>query len=94
MPSLNGVPTAQLATNGTEESLNGYSRPETPTGGMALTEYSINPSPPSEEKRNRIKALVPEDYLLPNGYPDVREPAHTPNYGLHRSDEKTISTCA
>ncbi|KAL3958512.1 hypothetical protein ACCO45_006674 [Purpureocillium lilacinum] len=70
MPSLNGVPTAQLATNGTEESLNGYSRPETPTGGMALTEYSINPSPPSEEKRNRIKALVPEDYLLPNGYPD------------------------
>lgn len=67
MPSSSGLP----ATNGTAQAPNGHSRPETPTGGMALTEYSANPSPPSEEKRARIREVVPEDLLLPNGYPDV-----------------------
>ena len=66
MPSLNG----QTETNG-DAGVNGY-RPETPAGRMALTEYSINPSPPSSERRSdRMRQLVPEDLLLPNGYPDV-----------------------
>jgi hypothetical protein len=51
---------------------NSQSRPRTPTRpSMALTDYSINPTTPSEEKRAHIRDLVPEDYLLPNGHPDV-----------------------
>lgn len=67
MPSLNG----HAETNGTLPDTNGHTRPETPAGRMALTEYSVNPSPSSEEKRARIRQLVPEDLLLPNGFPDV-----------------------
>lgn len=50
---------------------NGSRRPRTPTGSMALTDYSVNPSTPSAEKRQRIRDIVPEDFLLPNGHPDV-----------------------
>jgi len=49
---------------------NGSRRPHTPTNTMALTDYSVNPSTPSDEKRQSIKEIVPEDYLLPNGHPD------------------------
>ncbi|ORY57876.1 threonine dehydratase-like protein [Pseudomassariella vexata] len=38
--------------------------------GLSLTEYSANPSPPSEAKRERMKKTVPAEYLLPNGHPD------------------------
>ena len=39
---------------------------------LALTEYSANPSPPSSTPGERAhKAGVPEDLLLPNGFPDV-----------------------
>ena len=64
---VNGV------VNGTTNGTNGdsHSRPHTPMTGMALTEYSANPSTPSEEKRARIKEIVPDEYLLPTGYPDV-----------------------
>ncbi|QGI59468.1 hypothetical protein CEK27_001593 [Fusarium fujikuroi] len=60
------------AVNGTTNGTNGdsHSRPHTPMTGMALTEYSVNPSTPSEEKRARIKEIVPDEYLLPTGYPD------------------------
>ncbi|KAF5577392.1 threonine ammonia-lyase biosynthetic [Fusarium pseudocircinatum] len=60
------------AVNGTTNGTNGdsHSRPHTPMTGMALTEYSANPSTPSEEKRARIKEIVPDEYLLPTGYPD------------------------
>lgn len=70
MPSLE----EHAGANGTASEANGYRRPETPAGRMALTDYSINPSPPpsSEEKRARMRQIVPEDLLLPNGYPDVR----------------------
>jgi hypothetical protein len=37
--------------------------------GLSLTEYSANISPPNE--RPRPKALVPEAFLAPDGYPDV-----------------------
>jgi threonine dehydratase len=64
---------ANGAVNGTTNGTNGdsHSRPHTPMTGMALTEYSVNPSTPSEEKRARIKEIVPDEYLLPTGYPDV-----------------------
>jgi hypothetical protein len=67
MPSVLG----HAETNGTVPETNGQHRPETPAGRMALTDYSINPSPSSEEKRARLLQSVPEDLLLPNGYPDV-----------------------
>lgn len=67
------VPAVVSNGNGAHKEPNG--RPETPTGTMSLTEYSVNPStPPSEEARTRMKQLVPEDLLLPNGYPDVSNP--------------------
>jgi len=60
-------------------------RPETPNGidsgvqtpstpsytGLSLTEYTANPSPPSESVKAKAQAAVPEAFLLPNGYPDV-----------------------
>ncbi|KAG6033269.1 hypothetical protein E4U41_006952 [Claviceps citrina] len=56
--------------NGVVQQANGQHRPETPAGRMALTDYSINPSPLSEEKRLRMRNAVPEDLLLADGYPD------------------------
>ena len=38
---------------------------------FALTEYSANPTPPSEDKKTRTKKIVPDEFLLPNGHPDV-----------------------
>lgn len=64
MPSLNGVAAAESGLNGAA------GRPETPSGDLALTEYSAKPSPPSEDKGARIRQLVPDDMLLPDGYPD------------------------
>lgn len=61
----------------TESATNGATRPVTPkTNGLALTEYSAAPTPPSE-RGQRIPGVppnwgIPEDFLLPNGYPDVR----------------------
>lgn len=71
MPSLNGTADAAAATvNGNAAETNGHKRPSTPT--MSLTEYSVNPeTPPSGEARDRLKEQVPEDMLLPDGYPDV-----------------------
>ncbi|OIW28173.1 putative threonine protein [Coniochaeta ligniaria NRRL 30616] len=50
-------------------------RPYTPSrtpslSGLALTEYSAKPSPPSEERDARRKNIVPDEFLLPNGHPD------------------------
>ncbi|KAK5171913.1 threonine deaminase [Saxophila tyrrhenica] len=54
--------------------LNGTHTPETPKpahASLALTEYTINPSPPSSTPREKTEhAGVPADYLLPTGYPD------------------------
>ena len=51
------------------------SRSRTPSlnvNSLSLTEYSSNPSPPSSSPRSKVKGIVPEEDLLPNGYPDVR----------------------
>lgn len=68
--NTNGNPTlTALGANGsTAETI---SRPTTPMSSMALTEYSANPSTPPSEARARIRKVVPDDYLLPDGFPDV-----------------------
>ncbi|KAM5384449.1 hypothetical protein ACJZ2D_001485 [Fusarium nematophilum] len=71
MPSAHEPPLVPVPVNGSVNGTNGDARPHTPTTGMSLTEYSANPSTPSEEKRARIKQIVPEEFLLPTGYPDV-----------------------
>ncbi|KAJ4419694.1 threonine deaminase [Neurospora sp. IMI 360204] len=48
-------------------------RPASPSsvGNLALTEYSAKPSPPSEDATtNKMKDIVPDEFLLPNGHPD------------------------
>jgi threonine dehydratase len=55
--------------NGTGTGTNGIVSPRTPKNtGLALTEYTANPSPTSESPRPNN--VVPEAFLLPNGYPD------------------------
>ncbi|KAF2275774.1 threonine dehydratase-like protein [Westerdykella ornata] len=50
---------------------NGILTPQTPRNtGLALTEYTANPSPPSDSPKNETSKLVPDAFLLPNGYPD------------------------
>lgn len=51
---------------------NGAARPCTPQmRGLSLTEYTANPSPPSERHDSAPDWNIPEDFLLPNGHPDV-----------------------
>lgn len=65
-----------------EASTNGATTPVTPKmNGLALTEYTAAPTPPSE-RADRIPGVppnwgIPKAFLLPNGYPDVRTPFHT-----------------
>ncbi|EKD21817.1 uncharacterized protein L3040_005330 [Drepanopeziza brunnea f. sp. 'multigermtubi'] len=53
---------------------NGTSPPRTPSSNsFSLTEYSANPSPPRGSPgspKSRLKGLIPDEFLLPNGYPD------------------------
>ncbi|KAF2845006.1 threonine dehydratase-like protein [Plenodomus tracheiphilus IPT5] len=50
---------------------NGYITPRTPKPtGLSLTEYSANPSPPSDSPHPRALDVIPEAFLLPNGHPD------------------------
>ncbi|KAF2085167.1 threonine dehydratase-like protein [Saccharata proteae CBS 121410] len=50
---------------------NGSSRPQTPhISGLALTEYTANPTPPPSSPKEQARSAVPEHFLLPNGYPD------------------------
>lgn len=72
----NGIAAANDLANGVEVA-SGQSRPETPAGRMSLTEYSANPSTPPSERRAQIGEAVPEDFLLPDGYPDVSRAIHT-----------------
>jgi threonine dehydratase len=76
-------------TNGTQNGNSGStSSPRTPKfTGLALTEYTANPTPPSEREDRRFSDRdgipgplllerdwdIPDEFLLPNGYPDVRK---------------------
>ena len=54
--------------------VNGVSRPVTPhRNTLSMTEYSTNPSPPSEHEtsKSKLRGVVPDEFILPNGYPDV-----------------------
>lgn len=59
-----------------DETPSGVATPVTPKmSGLALTEYTAAPTPPSEREQ-RTPGLppnwgIPEAFLLPNGYPDV-----------------------
>ncbi|KAF7960466.1 hypothetical protein EAE96_000146 [Botrytis aclada] len=45
--------------------------PRTPSlTSFSLTEYSANPSPPSESTKSKVSSIVPQEFILPNGYPD------------------------
>lgn len=69
MPGLNGT---SLSPNGAPGAVNGTRRPSMSSHlkAMALTEYSANPSPPPEEG-DEDESLVPEEFRLPDGHPDV-----------------------
>ena len=59
--------------NGTDAEVNGNGTrtPTTPKRNtLSLTEYSANPTPPSEKSNVSNKYDVPTDFLLPSGYPD------------------------
>ena len=75
-PELPTSPFEAFGQNGTANGVNGANgtqRPSTPSRpGMSLTEYSANPQTPSPEKRDRVKSVLPDDLLLPDGTPDVR----------------------
>ncbi|APA07328.1 hypothetical protein sscle_02g020980 [Sclerotinia sclerotiorum 1980 UF-70] len=61
----NGV----VLTNG--EISSSSSRPRTPTlNSFSLTEYTTNPSPPCESPKSKVRSVVPQEFILPNGYPD------------------------
>ncbi|TPX22158.1 hypothetical protein DIZ76_014023 [Coccidioides immitis] len=50
---------------------NGASRPSTPAfSSLSLTEYTANPTPPSEKCVHQPDWDIPDSLLLPNGYPD------------------------
>ncbi|KAI0594816.1 threonine dehydratase [Biscogniauxia sp. FL1348] len=70
---MSAQPTTPIDTvmaNGVRNGVNGHA-PRTPSrSGLSLTEYSANPSPPSEEKQAHMRTIVPEEFILPNGYPD------------------------
>ncbi|CAD6447758.1 7b978704-2340-4a42-9751-3d4c9521c462 [Sclerotinia trifoliorum] len=56
-----------VLTNGETSS----SRPRTPTlNSFSLTEYTTNPSPPCESPKSKVRSVVPQEFILPNGYPD------------------------
>lgn len=51
----------------------GVQTPRTPlSSSLSLTEYTINPSPPNETTKQKAQSAVPDAFLLPNGFPDVR----------------------
>ncbi|KAI9645306.1 threonine deaminase [Ciborinia camelliae] len=56
-----------VVTNGDTSS----SRPQTPSlNSFSLTEYTTNPSPPCGSPKSKVRSVVPQEFILPNGYPD------------------------
>lgn len=69
------LPNGDSKVNGTKSAT--APRPRTPSfNALSLTEYATNASPPSGDPRSKIRGVIPEEFLLPNGYPDVRYPLH------------------
>ncbi|RKF76543.1 Threonine dehydratase, mitochondrial [Golovinomyces cichoracearum] len=54
-----------------EPRVNGTTRTRTPSlNSLSLTEYSSKPQPPSQNPKSDLRKVVPDEYILPNGYPD------------------------
>ncbi|RYP43106.1 hypothetical protein DL768_010094 [Monosporascus sp. mg162] len=70
MTGPDSVPVDAVMANGVENGVNGHSPRQPSLSGLSLTEYSANPSPPSEDHQARIRNIVPEEFILPNGHPD------------------------
>lgn len=76
LASLKGLVDLDLSIM-SDEPTNGVTTPTSPKrSGLALTEYTAAPTPPSE-RAPRVPGLppnwgIPDAFLLPNGYPDVR----------------------
>lgn len=88
--TVNGVDGASW-TNGSAN------RPHTPQSSLSLTEYSAKPSPPSEDKSAKINKVVPAEFLLPNGRPDVSSVPRPASYDLPfntTSDRLVFLDCA
>lgn len=70
-----GTPTTYLIRMPQVEVPNGTEKLAAPTprrNTFSLTEYTTSPSPTTEDAREKaIQAGIPEDFLLPSGYPDV-----------------------
>ncbi|RDL31177.1 Threonine dehydratase [Venustampulla echinocandica] len=70
----NGHNNDEANCNGKDSDHNPDRRPRalrTPSlSSLSLTEYSTNPSPPSATPKSKTKGVIPEEFLLPNGYPD------------------------
>ncbi|KAI1318216.1 threonine dehydratase-like protein [Xylariaceae sp. FL0255] len=68
------MPGVTTETNGPSSpprnGVNGHTSRTPSLTGLSLTEYSANPSPPSESLQSRIREIVPDEFLLPNGHPD------------------------
>ncbi|QSZ30935.1 hypothetical protein DSL72_000494 [Monilinia vaccinii-corymbosi] len=55
------------ATNGQTSS----HRPQTPSlNSFSLTENTTRPSPPCGSPKSKVRSIVPQEFILPNGYPD------------------------
>ncbi|RYO88766.1 hypothetical protein DL764_008683 [Monosporascus ibericus] len=70
MAGPDSVPVDAVMANGVENGVNSHSPRQPSLSGLSLTEYSANPSPPSEDHQARIRNIVPEEFILPNGHPD------------------------
>ncbi|KAF2691775.1 threonine dehydratase-like protein [Lentithecium fluviatile CBS 122367] len=66
-PDYSRPTTPENGANGT----NGMISPRTPKPtGLALTEYTANPSPPSGDPKSKAQEAIPPAFVLPNGTPD------------------------
>ena len=81
----------------TPDNANGLASPRTPRGtGLSLTEYTANPSPPSEDQKSKAQHAVPQAFLLPNGYPDVRgmRAVLPPDFALWIDHHCSLAACS
>lgn len=91
MTGPNTVSIDSVLANGAKNGVNGHT-PRTPSlSALSLTEYSANPSPPSEDHQARIRKIVPEEFMLPNGHPDVRSSFHGESAMIYHATSTLIS---
>lgn len=73
-----------------EDTPNGLTHtPRTPSlNGFSLTEYTANPTPPRLRSPSNT-SVVPRDYRLPNGYPDVGNIFNNEEYEIELNLDST-----